>query len=492
MFSKIAEMKNININTGLFAALIFIGSFQGYSKTFEPLNGLKVIDPVITCNNDTVSVSALLDFSNLKVKSDDIAEITPVLIGNNISMPLESTDVFGRNAWLQAKRYKESEDCLMVGYKKSDRMTPISYSSFTTEIENPDSLTLIFIRQDRGCCRQYEALIGDSVADYYAPAIQELPVYSPELVYWVTEVEEVKTRELSGKAYIDFPVNQTVLYPDYRNNPVELTKIIATIDSVKNDQDIEVTSVAIKGFASPEGSYAHNAELAQGRTLALKNYVENLYHFPAGFIKMSYEPEDWEGLREYLISSSLPHRDEILMIVDNETLEPDTKDNRIKSKFPSDYKFLLQNVYPALRHSDYSIEYTIRSFTDLDEIKELLATAPQKLSLDEVYLLANSFELGSDEYNEVMETAALLFPNNDVATYNAANVAINRKDYKKALQLLDKLPDSGDTYYLRGVIAAYQGNVEEAREWFLKAKEADFDEADEAIEQLENSKINIE
>ncbi len=56
----------------------------------------------------------------------------------------------------------------------------------------------------------------------------------------------------------------------------------------------------------------------------------------------------------------------------------------------------LRDVYPALRHSDYTVDFDIRRFTDIEEIKRLVETAPQKLSLNEFYLAAQTYTPGSE------------------------------------------------------------------------------------------------
>lgn len=59
------------------------------------------------------------------------------------------------------------------------------------------------------------------------------------------------------------------------------------------------------------------------------------------------------------------------------SLDPDAKEAKIKRTYPEEYRFLLQNCYPALRHTDYRIDYTIRSFSDVEEIKRIMQTQPQ-------------------------------------------------------------------------------------------------------------------
>ena len=288
---------------------------------------------------------------------------------------------------------------------------------------------------------------------------------------------------MDNRAYIDFPVNKTVIYPDYRGNVVELAKIRNNIDSVRNDKDITITSLSIKGFASPEGTYANNERLAKGRTEALKDYVESLYHFGTGFIRTSYDPEDWDGLREYVVTSALPGKTGILEIIDS-NLAPDVKDARIKKNFPGDYAYLLREVYPALRHSDYTINFTIREFTDVNEIRNLVKNAPQKLSLNEFYLAAQGLEPGSDDFCEIFETAVRMFPADNAANLNAASASLSRGDLKAAETFLRKAGDSREAVYTRGVLAAKQRDFKTARTLLEKAQNMGEPNAAAALETL--------
>ena len=62
-----------------------------------------------------------------------------------------------------------------------------------------------------------------------------MPVYlvrytiQPAIAFVTPDVEMVKARAEEGRAYLDFPLNKVKIYPDYRNNPEELKKIISTI-----------------------------------------------------------------------------------------------------------------------------------------------------------------------------------------------------------------------------------------------------------------------
>ena len=256
---------------------------------------------------------------------------------------------------------------------------------------------------------------------------------------------------------------------------------------VRNDPDVRITSLSIKGYASPEGTYANNTRLAKGRTATLKTYVRELYHFPDSVILTSYEPEDWSGLEAYVDSTNLKNRDAILALIRSD-MEPDAKEKAIKSTYPEDYRFLLQNVYPGLRHSDYVVQYVVRTYTDVAEIRRIMKTQPQKLSLRELYIAVQELEPGSDEYNEAFEIAVRMFPGDEVANLNAANAAMVKGDLKGAARYLDKAGDCGEAVYARGVYAALSGDYDSAMRFFAEAARGGIAEAEDALHQIEEVK----
>ncbi len=63
-----------------------------------------------------------------------------------------------------------------------------------------------------------------------------------------------------------FASGRSVIVPTFRRNPEELAKIEAAIRTVQNDPDVEINSLFIEGYASPEGSYTSNERLARERS----------------------------------------------------------------------------------------------------------------------------------------------------------------------------------------------------------------------------------
>ena len=78
-----------------------------------------------------------------------------------------------------------------------------------------------------------------------------------------------------------------------------------------------------------------------------------------------------------------------------------------------------------MRRSEYRIDYTVREFT-VEEGREIIKTRPQQLSLSEMFAVANSYETGSKEYNDVFEIAVRMYSSDPVANLNAANISIGK------------------------------------------------------------------
>ena len=161
------------------------------------------------------------------------------------------------------------------------------------------------------CGCGWEALSNDK-SPLFPIRIAEPVVLRPLLAYVTPEAERVKERVKEGSAFLDFPVNRTEIYPEYRDNPSELRKILETVSSVKEDPYATITEVYIKGFASPEGTYKHNTYLAEHRAKALIEYVKGLYHFEQARFTVDFEPEDWAGLEKRVENSSLADKEELL------------------------------------------------------------------------------------------------------------------------------------------------------------------------------------
>lgn len=436
----------------------------------------------ITMIEGMVNVNLDFDIDELNVKSNETMVLTPYLVNEGDTLFLPSLGVYGRNSWIQRERGASripEEPAMAIRAKDHDTY---KYHTVTKYREWFDGMKLSVREKRYGCaaCNKGVATVDD-IDFWNAPNLN----FASMLTFEQAEVETVKERNISGRANVEFPVNKTILLEDFRGNHAELARITAGIDSVRNDKDVTIESILIKGFASPEGAYANNERLASGRTQSLKDYVQSLYSFAPGIMKTAWEAEDWNGLRTWVEKSNIANRDGILAIINDKNLAPDARDQRIRTKYPQEYSMLLNTVYPSLRHSEYLIKYIVRSYSNPEEILAVMKTRPGNLSLDEFLIAAKSLKPGSPEYNEVFETAVRMYPDSPVANYNAANTAISRGLWDEAAAYLSKCGDSPKVTFSKGVVAAGRKDFDTARSLLTVASQQGIANAESILGQLD-------
>lgn len=433
-------------------------------------------------------IGMTLDLSELPVKSNMSLTMTPVLKGDGGEcVVLPPVTVAGRGRYYTLRRERDPEASDFMFFRFSKGMAPYNYAAMVPFQPWMRVAQLSLETATEGCCSKdlgFASVSVERLSVNITDAIDMLADF--EYAFITPAAEAVKVREIEGEALIDFKVNQTVILPEFGRNPGELAKIRQSIDAIRDNSDTRILLLTITGYASPEGSFANNERLARGRTAAVADYVSTLYKFPAEIVDTASVAEDWEGVRRFLTDNPrFDNRDAILAIVDAK-MDPDAKDARIRTEYPVAYKYMLDNVYPPLRHTEYKVGYEVRSYTTPEEIAEVFRSRPGDLSLKEMYVLANTYPEGSDEYAEVFETAARIFPKSDVAAVNAAFAEMQRQDYTGAARYLERAGDLPETVYARGLLAAYIGDYAKAHSLLEQAKRLGVSQAETALETLKN------
>lgn len=462
--------------TVLFAAIAALTINTGLSAQ-TVLDDIKINDAGLNRNDSYMTADMDIDLSGFALSSNRAVILTPYIVKDTIRQALPSLGFYGRNRYYYYVRNGQDRPGgkADTAYRDNDMPEYLPYLANVPYQAWMQGAQLVLEKKVYGCCTKELETSSCSLDKYL--------IYEPEYVYVrPPKVGTKKSRSLEGVAYVDYPVSQTVIYKDYHNNRTELAKIEDLIDSVKFDPDVTITSIFVKGYASPESPYDNNTRLAKGRTQAIKQYVLDLYNdIEADLISTAFEPENWEGLREYLVKSKLPNKKAIIALVDGPD-KPDRKEWLIKSRYPADYKVLLKDCYPFLRRTDYRIEYDIHSFTDVEHIKQLVKTRPQKLNLDEFYLAAENLEPGTEDFQEVFDVAVRMFPEDKIANLNAANVAMQRGDYRSADNFISRAGDGAEAVYARGVWYALQGDYTKAISFFETSKSLGISEAVTALD----------
>lgn len=434
--------------------------------------------------NDLV-ITLKADISSLQLSRNQSLVCTPLVESGDSIRALDPIIINGKVRHILYERMERTDKKEVEIRRYNKKEQTVDYLARTPYADWMEKADVTLVMDDCGC--GWKAL-SENRSPLFALNFAEPIVINPMLVYVKPAPEAVKARHLDGSAYLDFPVNQTAIHPDYRNNPAELKKIQQTVEAVKNDPYATITSLSIKGYASPEGTYKGNAYLAENRAKALLNYVKDRYDLSGVDLSVDFEPEDWEGLEAAVEKGNLPDKEELLAIIRaDEPADWDAREWKLKAlNGGTSYKVLLREVYPSLRHSDYRVDYNIRKFS-ADEAKQIIQSDPSKLSLNEMFLVAETYEAGSEPFNEVFEVAVRMYPDDPVSNLNAAISAVNTRQLDKAKRYLAKANDCPEKQLAEASILMLEGKLTEAKALLekLQHEPAVTTQAEENIRQID-------
>ncbi|SEF67297.1 DUF3868 domain-containing protein [Parabacteroides chinchillae] len=480
-------MKKINIC--MLVILLALGSPLAMAQTVG--SPVKVVCNDLVEKGGRLYIDAVIMIPADVVKSRNSLTLTPVLESSTQKNGLPSVLINGKNRQKVYNReialHNLQDEPRYTVLKVSDGMQQVNYKldiPFEPWMKNAK----LVLDQDLCGCGKETPGTPLLVADKVRMRPDERYQVATTLVYISPVAETEKHRAEVGTAYLEFVVNKYQILPDFRNNATELSKIDNSIGVIVNDKNVKLRDIVLKGYASPEGSYKSNTVLAENRVKALAEYVRKKHDFPKGIILTENGSEDWGGFREKVLADqSVPSRDKVLAIIES-NIDPDKKDAQLMALDGGvPYRYVLQNIYPSLRRSDYKVDYTVRFFT-VEEGREVIKTNPKQLSLSEMFAVANSYETGSKEYNEVFDIAVCIYPNDPVANLNAANIALTKGDFDVAQGYLKKAANSPEAIHSRGVLNLMQGNLDEAEILLKQAKAAGVKEADANLIELQKKR----
>lgn len=143
------------------------------------------------------------------------------------------------------------------------------------------------------------------------------------------------SQEYHTEVCVDFRVNSKVLDFQYADNSARMQEIVDFLNTSSQDSLVKIVAVSFCGSASPEGSFQVNRELAKGRLATLEKVIRQQVDIPDSLITRDDSYIPWDYLKSQIEHSELPHKDEVIAILEEEARlvdyhHPNTHiDNRI-------------------------------------------------------------------------------------------------------------------------------------------------------------------
>ena len=294
--------------------------------------------------------------------------------------------------------------------------------------------------------------------------------------YLLPDLEASKERTEGAVLHIDYPVGVHDVHRTYMNNAAELHRIDSLLHPLTQDGLTTFKHISICGYASPEGTYADNEQLASRRAQGFKRYLMQTYRLPEALFQVTWVPEDWDGLTAMLEAERPPYAEESLALIRRYAVFDGRERRLMELHGGTPYRQMLKDQFPRLRRLQLTVDYHVRNL-NIEEAAKLIYTHPKLLSLQEMYRVATFHRPGTEQYREIYEIAAFHFPADVVANVNAASAVIMAGDLVSARRYIDKVKDDPRAWNNLGVMAYLSGHPEEAAEWFRRAAGAEPEKA---------------
>lgn len=290
---------------------------------------------------------------------------------------------------------------------------------------------------------------------------------------------------------------------DVRATELKDADIVSTkewLATAETNPKINIKSVKITGFASPEGEEDKNGTLSTDRSNTAKTAMMELAK-KANNTKASGEiystsgsGEDFPGFKKALQNDTKMDADEKALIIRVIEMNASPAEREVELRnMRATFTYLDKNIFPLLRRSEMVTSYDLTGFSD-EELKNYSVSKPDTLNLEELLFCATLYtDLNeklrvykiaegryADDYRPANNVGAVLYmqnkvseaktkfekangiKDNQISKNNLGAVAIVNGDRTKAWGLLNQAGSASETSYNKGVLNIQDGDYGDA------------------------------
>ena len=428
--------------------------------------------------NGRVTLDFIVTLPKTLLGSSRSVVITPILHKPGESVPLEDLVIRGgRFSLLQERDYWQYETYVerfrpdTVGREAAfNRFVKFPYPEdvrLDSLVEGRSTVTYYYsqeVKTDETSKKILVTLQGQVLAvddsAYRLPPSDTLSYVVSSMLSFVDTVPRYRIKVIDkfvtveDRNYIQFFVGDTRVVDTQDDNRRQLDKITGLIRQIVEQQEFYVDTITLTAASSPEGAYAFNDRLSQGRAAALKRYLVRRYGRSIDtMLTVRWVAEDWQELTNRIRTDrEVVSRDAILELIAEEK-NPDRREQAIRQQFSKEYAYIRSVIYPQLRAVNF--RYSLRR-------KGMVKDTIHTTELDTAY--ARGVQL-----LQKRKYAKALYILNDYNDRNTVVAHLSLDHNERAMELLATMPKDAVTEYLRAIACSRLGRKAEGREHFLEA-----------------------
>lgn len=321
------------------------------------------------------------------------------------------------------------------------------------------------------------ASVGDNSVEIPGPTIARGVVATSTLVQVDPKVVSVgdNFERITSESYdadIHFVINRAnVRRSELTQEDVE--KLEEKIKKAQKEERKEFKGVSVEAYASPDGEYDFNEELAGKRKNAAKGYLDRQFRGvdqtkADEFFQLMSTAEDWEGFKELMEKSDIEDKELILRVLSMHS-DPEVREREIRN-ISHAFEEIAEKILPELRRSKMKVNFEKIGYSD-EEIQDLAESNPDTLNEEEILYAATLFD-DKNKKLEIYQTAASNFPESFRAINNVGYVQYKLGNYDEAKSAFEQAKGIEDNDVVNnnlGAIALRDGDAETAEELFASA-----------------------
>ena len=434
-------------------------------RSIPERNGRVVLDFIVTLPKQLLGKSRSVVITPILHKPDESVALEDLVIrGGRFSLLQE------RDYW-QYETYVERFRPDTVGREAAfNRFVKFPYPEdvrLDSLVEGRSTVTYYYsqaVKTDETSKKMLVTLQGQVLAvddsAYRLPPSDTLSYVVSSMLSFVDTVPRYRIKVIDkfvtveDRNYIQFFVGDTRVVDTQDDNRRQLDKITGLIRQIVEQQEFYVDTITLTAASSPEGTYAFNERLSQGRAAALKRYLVRRYGRSIDtMLTVRWVAEDWTELTNRIRTDrEIVNRDAILELIAEEK-NPDRREQAIRQQFSKEYAYIRSVIYPQLRAVNF--RYNLRR-------KGMVKDTIHTTELDTAY--ARGVELLRKR-----KYAKALYILNDYNDRNTVVAHLSLDHNERAMELLATMPKDAVTEYLRAIACSRLGRKAEGREHFLEA-----------------------
>ena len=434
-------------------------------RSIPERNGRVVLDFIVTLPKQLLGKSRSVVITPILHKPDESVALEDLVIrGGRFSLLQE------RDYW-QYETYVERFRPDTVGREAAfNRFVKFPYPEdvrLDSLVEGRSTVTYYYsqeVKTDETSKKMLVTLQGQVLAvddsAYCLPPSDTLSYVVSSMISFVDTVPRYRIKVIDkfvtveDRNYIQFFVGDTRVVDTLGDNRRQLDKITGLMRQIVEQQEFWVDTITLTAASSPEGAYAFNDRLSQGRAAALKRYLVRRYGKSIDtMLIVRWAAEDWTELTNRIRTDrEIGNRDAILELIAEEK-NPDRREQAIRQQFSKEYAYIRSVIYPQLRAVNF--RYNLRR-------KGMVKDTIHTTELDTTYTRGV-------ELLQKRKYAKALYILNDYNDRNTVVAHLSMDHNERALELLATLPKDAVTEYLRAIACSRLGRKEEGRRHFLEA-----------------------